>query len=163
MYVADHPSLLEMASWIAVILSTVVVLAAGILYSVGQLFPLKLKAEIDVGQHEDGRTVIQVTGRVVSRTRDTQSVQGIYFASPPTWPVRVLCPWWYLKWEPSVKPFSWSNLDEHPDGLEVPGHGAKPIRAYLFADEIPYGRGARLLLESTRRRPVLTKIREASK
>jgi hypothetical protein len=155
---ADGTSVLEVASWVAGIGALLLATVAGLLYLVGKIRPLKCSAESEVGRHESGGPIVVVHVKATSRTRNAQTIRTMAIVSAPSAFRRLVRRRTYLDGRPAT-PFKWSTVGSTPDGVEISGHDSKDLQGHLYREEIPYGSDAWLVLWTSRKRPVLARIK----
>jgi hypothetical protein len=155
---ADGTSMLEAASWVAGIGALLLAVVAGLLYVFGKIRPLKCSAESEAGRHESKGAIVVVYVKATSRTRNTQTIRAMEIVSAPPALRRLVRPRSFLDGQP-VTPFEWSTVDSTSGGVEIPGHDTKDLQGHLYRQEIPYGVDARLMLATSRKRPVLARIK----
>jgi hypothetical protein len=146
------------ASWAAGVLALVLAVLAGSLYLVGRIRPLECSAESEVGRHVSNGPIAVVYVKARSRTRNSQTIRTMAIVSAPSALRRLVRPRSFLSGRPAT-PFDWSTVNSTPGGIEIAGHDSKDLQGHLYRAEIPYGTDARLMLVSSRKRPILARIK----
>ena len=149
--VAASESALAIAAEASTIATFAVVAIGGLLYGLGSVQPLKLRARCLIGPYEDGHQVTVVTTTVKNRTRNNHTINDYYMISDPG--VRRRLQLWRA--DTDATPFDESSLNGA--GSPLAAHDILILRGELPASALPYGKKT-LVVVTIGNRPYATKI-----
>jgi hypothetical protein len=142
-----------------IIVAVVLAAVPALLYALGTLRPLAVRATARTLPHEGGGRMTEVVVVIRSRTRNTQTVSEVALARwPPYWD-RVVHPRWRTKHPFDVQPFDWKSLTtEEQRRLEVPGHDQRKLSGQISS--YPPFSSTRVMVKGPRKRPLIKRIKQ---